>query len=220
MPTLTTFLAFMVASAILVMIPGPAVIYIVNRGISQGRRAAVVSALGIEAGALVHVVAATVGLSAVIASSATLFSVVKYVGAAYLILLGIMSWRSRSGHDAEVTTLKAVSYRRLFGQGIVVNIFNPKVGVFFLAFLPQFVSPGHGAVWFQMLLLGVVFLLVATALDLCYAFASGSVGQWLGRRPRIAVMRNRISGATYIALGSLVGVSKLHGQQSVGASLW
>lgn len=208
MPTVNTLLAFMLASAVLVMIPGPAVIYIVNRGISQGRRAAVASALGIEAGALVHVVAATVGLSAVIASSATLFNIVKYAGAAYLIMLGIMSWRLRADHDVELTTLRAASYRRLFGQGVVVNIFNPKVSVFFLAFLPQFVSPGHGAVWLQMLLLGIVFLLVATTLDLCYAFASGSVGEWLGGRPRIAAMRNRISGATYIALGSLVGVSK------------
>jgi threonine/homoserine/homoserine lactone efflux protein len=98
--------------------------------------------------------------------------------------------------------------RRLYAQGIVVNIFNPKVGVFFLAFLPQFVSPGHGAVWLQMLVLGVVFLLVATILDLGYACASGAVGGWLGTRPRISRMRNRISGATYIALGSLVGVSK------------
>lgn len=208
MPTLNTLLAFMLASAILVMIPGPAVIYIVNRGISQGRRAAVLSALGIETGALVHVIAATAGLSALIASSATLFNVVKYAGAAYLILLGIMAWRSREDHDVEMTTLRPTSYRRLYAQGIVVNIFNPKVSVFFLAFLPQFVSPGHGAVWLQMLLLGCVFLLVATVLDLCYAFASGSVGEWLGGRPRIAGMRNRISGATYIALGSLVGVSK------------
>jgi threonine/homoserine/homoserine lactone efflux protein len=208
MPALTTLIAFMLASGVLVLIPGPAVIYIVNRGISQGRRAAVVSALGIETGALVHVVAATVGLSAVIASSPALFMVVKYAGAAYLVLLGIRAWRSRDEDDGAMTALASAPLRRLYAQGVVVNIFNPKVGVFFLAFLPQFVADGHGAVWLQMLVFGGVFLLVATILDLCYALASGAVGEWLGGRPRIAAMRNRISGATYIALGSLVGVSK------------
>lgn len=207
MPSLPTLLAFVLAAAILVAIPGPAVLYIVNRGISQGRRAAVVSALGIETGALVHVVAATVGLSALIASSRELFLVVKYAGAAYLVLLGILSWRSCADAQAGDLPMRPVSLRRLYAQGIVVNIFNPKVGVFFLAFLPQFVAPGHGAVWFQMLILGGLFLVVATVLDIVWALTSALAGEWLSRRHRLARLRHRLSGAVYIGLGTLVGVS-------------
>jgi threonine/homoserine/homoserine lactone efflux protein len=207
MPTFHTLLAVILSSAILVLIPGPAVIYIVNRGISQGRRAAVVSALGIETGALLHVVAATVGLSALIASSRDLFLAVKYTGAAYLVLLGILAWRSRDEGPGAPMPLRRVSLRRLYTQGIVVNIFNPKVGIFFLAFLPQFVAPGRGAAWLQLLVLGGVFLIVATVLDIAYALASGLVGEWLSRREGIAQIRNRITGAAYIGLGAMVGVS-------------
>lgn len=208
MPSLPSILAFMLAAAILVAIPGPAVIYIVNRGISQGRRAAVISALGIETGALVHVVAATAGLSAVIASSRELFLIVKYAGAAYLVILGILAWRSRDEPHDVAMPLRRASLRRLYAQGIVVNVFNPKVGIFFLAFLPQFVAPGHGAVPLQMLVFGGIFLLVATVLDIGYALASGYVGEWLSRRRGIARLRNRIAGATYIGLGAMVGVSE------------
>lgn len=208
MPSLPTILAFILAATILVVIPGPAVLYIVNRGISQGRRAAVVSALGIETGALVHVIAATVGLSALIASSREVFMVVKYTGAAYLVVLGIMAWRSREVDEVAGQPLRRASLRRLYTQGIVVNVFNPKVGIFFLAFLPQFVAPGHGAVPLQMLILGGIFLVVATVLDIGYALASGYVGEWLSERRGIARLRNRISGATYIGLGALVGVGK------------
>lgn len=207
MPPISTLLAFVLAAAVLVAIPGPAVFYIVNRGISQGRRAAVVSALGIETGALVHVVAATAGLSALIASSRELFLVVKYAGAAYLVLLGILAWRSHDDGLASGIPPRRIPLRRLYAQGIVVNVFNPKVGIFFLAFLPQFVAPGHGAVWLQMLVLGGVFLIVATMLDIAYALASGFAGEWLSRRERIARLRNRISGGTYIGLGTMVGVS-------------
>lgn len=207
MPSVSTLLTFMLAAAILVAIPGPAVVYIVNRGISQGRRAAVISALGIETGALVHVVAATVGLSALIASSSELFHLVKYAGAAYLILLGIRSWMSRDKLHAGDLPMRPVSLRRLYRQGIVVNVFNPKVGVFFLAFLPQFVAPGHGAVWFQMLIFGGLFLIVATVLDIVWALTSALAGEWLSRRQRVARLRHRLSGAVYIGLGTLVGAS-------------
>jgi threonine/homoserine/homoserine lactone efflux protein len=201
-------MAFIVAAIVLVAIPGPAVIYIVNRGISQGRRAAVISALGIETGALVHVIAATVGLSALVASSQAMFNVVKYAGAAYLIVLGISAWRSREDADDSSYPVRPAALRRVYAQGIVVNVFNPKVGIFFLAFLPQFVTPGEGAVWLQMLVLGTVFLIVATTLDVAYALASGFIGEWLGRRERVARWRSRVSGATYVGLGAMVGLTK------------
>jgi threonine/homoserine/homoserine lactone efflux protein len=201
-------MAFIVTAIVLVVIPGPAVIYIVNRGISQGRQAAVISALGIETGALVHVIAATVGLSALVASSQTMFHVVKYAGAAYLIVLGISAWRSREAAGDSPNMVRPVALRRVYVQGIIVNVFNPKVGIFFLAFLPQFVSPDQGAVWLQMLVLGLVFLVVATVLDVAYALASGFIGEWLERRERVARWRSRISGATYVGLGAMVGLTK------------
>jgi threonine/homoserine/homoserine lactone efflux protein len=204
MPTAPTLGAFVAAVTILILIPGPAVIYIMNRGISQGRRAAVVSALGIETGALVHIGAAIAGLSAVIASSQALFLAVKYAGAAYLLYLGIAAWRA--GEGSAVTPIGRASLRRVYVQGIMVNILNPKVGIFFLALLPQFVAPGRGAVWLQMLVLGAIFLVIATALDTGYALASGFVGEWLSRRGGLARARSRASGAAYIGLAAVVGL--------------
>lgn len=206
MPTLPTLGAFAVAVVVLILIPGPAVFYIMNRGISQGRRAAVVSALGIETGALVHIVAAVAGLSAIIASSQGLFLAVKYAGAAYLIWLGILAWRSDDHATAGTAAVVPTTLRRVFAQGVVVNILNPKVGVFFLALLPQFISPAQGAAWLQMLVLGAVFLTIATVLDVSYALASGTVGEWLSRRGGLAKLRNRVSAAAYLGLGAVVGL--------------
>lgn len=206
MPTLPTLGAFAAAVVVLILIPGPAVFYIMNRGISQGRRAAVVSALGIETGALVHIVAAVAGLSAVIASSQGLFLAVKYAGAAYLVWLGIRAWRSGDHDGTSTVAVIPAPLRRVFAQGIVVNILNPKVSIFFLALLPQFVSPAQGAAWVQMLVLGVVFLAIATVLDVSYALASGTVGEWLGLRGGLVKLRNRVSAAAYLGLGTLVGL--------------
>jgi threonine/homoserine/homoserine lactone efflux protein len=205
MPTLPTLGAFAAAVVVLILIPGPAVFYIMNRGISQGRKAAVVSALGIETGALVHIVAAVAGLSAVIASSEGLFLAVKYAGAAYLVWLGILAWRS-GDHDEAGLSVVPAPLRRVFTQGIVVNILNPKVSIFFLALLPQFISPAQGAAWLQMLALGAVFLTIATVLDVSYALASGTVGEWLSRRGGLAKLRNRVSAAAYLSLGAVVGL--------------
>jgi threonine/homoserine/homoserine lactone efflux protein len=205
MPTLPTLGAFAIAVTILILIPGPAVIYIMNRGISQGRRAAVVSALGIETGALVHVVAAIAGLSALVASSQAVFLAVKYAGAAYLLYLGVTAWRAGEGKEAP-QMVRGASLRRIYAQGIVVNVLNPKVGVFFLALLPQFVSPGQGAIWLQMVILGAIFLVIATLLDISYAMASGAVGEWLARRGGLFRLRNRVSGAAYVGLGAVVGL--------------
>ena len=136
-----TLAIFALASAALIAVPGPAVIYIVTRSIHQGRRAGVASVLGIEVGALVHVAAAAVGLSALLASSALAFSVVKYAGAAYLIGLGLWTLVSGRHNETDPRAVPEVRLRRVFAQGVLVNAFNPKVALFFLAFLPQFVDP-------------------------------------------------------------------------------
>ncbi len=202
MPELHNFAIFAVASAAFLAVPGPSVIYIVSRSLAEGRGAGIVSALGIQAGGLVHVVAATVGVSALLASSATAFSIVKYAGAAYLLYLGVRRLLDGDG-GAEGGTGPA-GRKKLFWQGVVVNSLNPKTALFFLAFLPQFVDPARGAVAPQVLALGVLFLVLATLSDSTYALVAGSVRPWLGeRRRRMA----QVSGVSYIGLGLLAAFS-------------
>lgn len=205
MPSLSTLLLFAAASAALVAVPGPAVVYILTRGIAQGRSAGVVSALGIEAGALVHVAAAVAGLSALVASSATAFTIVKYGGAAYLVFLGVQRLRARQ--ELALAELPRESHARLFRQGVVVNALNPKVAVFFVAFLPQFVDPAHAVVP-QVALLGVLFVAIALVLDCAWALAAGSVGERLRRSLRVRRWLDRLSGATFIGLGAAAALSR------------
>ena len=202
MPELHTFVIFAVASAAFLAVPGPSVIYIVSRSLAEGRTAGIVSALGIQAGGLVHVIAATIGVSALLASSATAFSIVKYAGAAYLIYLGVRRLRERDHESAGAAG--RVPRQRLFWQGVVVNSLNPKTALFFLAFLPQFVDPDRGAVAPQVLALGVLFLVLATLSDSTYALVAGSVRGWLGERRRAIT---RVSGFSYIGLGVLAALS-------------
>jgi threonine/homoserine/homoserine lactone efflux protein len=199
-----TLVVFALASAALIGFPGPAVLYIVTRSVHQGRRAGVASVLGIEVGALVHVAAATVGLSALLASSALAFSIVKYAGAAYLIGLGL--WTFFSGRAAAETTLGGdIRLRRLFAQGVLVNAFNPKVALFFLAFLPQFVDPGASHPALQVGVLGLVFVAIALVLDLGWAFAAGTAGGLLRRSHRFLRAQRYVAGSVYVALGVATG---------------
>ncbi|MBA3274970.1 MAG: LysE family translocator [Chloroflexia bacterium] len=207
MPALPTLLTFALAATLLIIVPGPNVIYIITRGIDQGRRAAIASALGVETGMLFHIGAAVLGLSALVASSELVFNLVKYAGAAYLVWMGIVSLRTRVT-DLEVPTIsRRASYRRLFTQGMVVNILNPKVGLFFVAFLPQFIDPGRGGSTVQILVLGGVFVAIAVISDLVYALASGSIGSWLSTRVRIARQRDRFAGIVYILLGAVAALT-------------
>lgn len=189
---------FAVASLALLVIPGPAVLYIVARGIDQGRTAALVSVAGIHLGTVVHVVAAAVGLSAILAASATAFTVVKWAGAAYLIWLGIRRIREGDDPTPQVAT---GSLRRVFTQGVVVNVLNPKTAVFFLAFLPQFADPARGALAPQLVLLGLAFILIGLVTDGAYALASGGIGRALQRHRRAQQASRWVTGGTYIALG-------------------
>jgi threonine/homoserine/homoserine lactone efflux protein len=202
MPELHTFVIFAAASAAFLAVPGPSVIYIVSRSLAEGRTAGIVSALGIQAGGLVHVTAATIGVSALLASSATAFSVVRYAGAAYLIVIGIR--RLLDGEEPEPGDGGPVERKRLFWQGVVVNSLNPKTALFFLAFLPQFVDPDRGAVAPQVLALGVLFLVLATLSDSTYALVAGTVrGRLAGRHRALA----RASACSYVGLGLLAALS-------------
>jgi len=202
MPELHTFVLFAAASAAFVAVPGPSVIYIVSRSLAEGRTAGVVSALGIQTGGLVHVLAATIGVSALLASSAVAFSVIKYAGAAYLIFIGIR--KLREGDVAAPEDGAGEDRSRLYWQGVVVNSLNPKTALFFLAFLPQFVDPDRGAIAPQVLALGVLFIAIAMVSDSTYALVAGSVRGWLGERRKALA---RISGCSYVGLGVLAALS-------------
>jgi len=196
---------FVLAAAALIVVPGPAVLFVVARTIVHGRRAGVVSASGVACGGLVHVAAATVGLSAILAASATAFTVVKLVGAAYLVVLGV---RTLVGHRAAVSTLEAAQAEAeaplaaLFRQGVIVNILNPKTALFFLAFLPQFVDRHHAAAP-QIALLGLIFVAMALLSDSLYATAAGALRGLLARSRRAERVERVVSGSVFIGLGLL-----------------
>lgn len=200
MPSLNTLSVFALAVLAFAAVPGPAVFYVVTRSVSQGRRAGVVSAAGIAAGTLVHVVAATVGLSALLSSSATAFSIVKYLGAAYLVYLGVRALR-RDGNGDESPAAPAQTLRRLFRDGVVVAVLNPKTALFFLAFLPQFVEAGRGPAQVQLAVLGLVLVAIALASDAGYAMATGSAGNWLRNRGQLLRRSRFVTGGAYITLG-------------------
>jgi threonine/homoserine/homoserine lactone efflux protein len=199
MPAASSVALFCLASVALAVVPGPAVTYIVTHSIDKGRRAGFVSALGIATGGLVHVVAATVGLSALVASSATAFTTVKLIGAVYLVAVGVRRILSRE-EDGEIQSVPA-PHRELYVQGVVVNVLNPKTALFFLAFLPQFVDPGRGAIWPQVAFLGILFALIAFASDVSYALLADLLAGRLRRSSRGERLRRWLTGGIFIALG-------------------
>ena len=202
-PDSTAVWLFCAAALALLAIPGPAVLYIVVQSAEQGRRAGLASVAGIHVGSLVHVVAATAGLSALIVASAVAFSAIKYAGAAYLIYLGVRKLLERTPRVA--VDRRREPLRRAFARGIVVNVLNPKTALFFLAFLPQFVDRDEGAVWSQVLVLGLLFVVLGLVSDSLYALAAGTVGGFL-RRKRAALKYG--SGAVYIGLGTAAAFAK------------
>jgi threonine/homoserine/homoserine lactone efflux protein len=200
MPSTHTMLLFAIASAGLVAIPGPAVIYIVTRGVVHGRRGGLVSMLGVEVGNYVEVIAASAGLAAIIASSAAAFTVVKYLGAAYLVYLGIRALREGVGAVAEASAPRR-SERRLFWEGFAVGALNPKLAIFLLAFLPQFIDPAAGPAWLQTLVLGTIFSVTAMVGDTLFALAAGRAGDGLRRRLASPGRVSWLAGLVYIGLG-------------------
>ncbi|UQN07302.1 LysE family translocator [Deinococcus sp. QL22] len=202
MPELSTLALFAVAALALLIIPGPAVLYIVARSAHQGRRAGLLSVLGVQTGGLVHVLAATVGLSAIVLSSAVLFSALKYLGAAYLIYIGIRTLLARDEvADSSLPLPKVQSMSQLFWQGALINALNPKTAMFFLAFLPQFVHPERGPVALQTLTFGLLFICLAVCSDGLYALLGGSLGTRLRGNPLAARRQKYVTGGIYVALG-------------------
>jgi threonine/homoserine/homoserine lactone efflux protein len=200
-PAADSLLAFAVASVVLLMIPGPAVLYVVNRSVSDGRSVALASVGGLELGNLVHALAATAGLSAVIATSATAFSIVKWAGAVYLIGVGTLTLLRRP--DALSVEGGHLSYRRAFAQGVIVNVLNPKVALFFLSYLPQFVEPSRGPAWSQVLVLGLTFVVLGLCTDSLWAIATSTLRTVLLRGRSLPFIRRWVSGSVFVMLGVL-----------------
>jgi threonine/homoserine/homoserine lactone efflux protein len=209
LPTLSSFLLFLAGAMVLLAIPGPAVFYILSRTIGHGRLAGVVSAAGIAVGTLFHVAAAVLGLSALLSSSARAFSAVKFLGAAYLVFLGVRVLLRRNSTEIPVSG-DNLSLRRIFAQGVLVNLLNPKTALFFLAFLPQFVEPARGHASAQIFFLGTSFALLGLCSDSCWALLAGTLAQKLRFNLRWRRAEKRISGSALIALGLATALSGAH----------
>ena len=211
-PSAASIGLFAVAATLLLLTPGPAVLYIVARSVEQGRTAGLASVLGITTGTLVHVLASTLGLSALLASSALAFALVKYAGAGYLIYMGVRRILRRADTPASPLKLPRRSLGRLYRDGFIVNVLNPKTALFFLAFLPQFVDPARGAVPFQIAFLGLLFTLMGLTSDGLYALIAGTAGAWVKQHSRYLDWERYVSGSVFIGLGvtaALAGGRKL-----------
>jgi threonine/homoserine/homoserine lactone efflux protein len=202
-PDGSTLLLFAGASLALLAIPGPAVIYVVTRSIEHGRTAGIVSMLGVETGTFAYALAAAAGLSGLIAASVTAFTVVKYAGAAYLLYLGVRTLLERDQPQDALLTGRS----QLFLKGTLVQILNPKIAIFFVAFLPQFVHSSRGPVAVQILVLGTIFTLLAVLSDGAYVLLAGAVGGWLRTSRRARSRLAKLSGGVYIGLGLTAALS-------------
>lgn len=212
MPTLATLLIFAAVALGFAALPGPSNLFVLARGIGVGARPALAGAAGCATGASVYVVMTAIGLSALLASSQTVFAVLHYAGAAYLVLLGVRALRTRGdAHGLDVEGAGAAPAEadlwRSYRQGVVVELSNPKVALFFLALFPQFVHASQGPAWAQILVLGAVFVVVGFISDGTYALGSGALGRWLRRRPALMRRQPQASGVLYLALGAWVAAS-------------
>ncbi|MEO6061399.1 MAG: LysE family translocator [Thermoflexales bacterium] len=194
------FALFVAVSWALIIAPGPDMFYVITRGMAHGRNAGIISAVGVICGILVHTTAAALGITLIFQTSAFVFLVVKYLGATYLIYLGANAWRDKGAFNLQASTSR-MSSRSLFWQGVLSSVLNPKIAVFFLAFLPQFVDQGNSQVALQMAILGLTF----AGFGLCFLIAlgtfAGTVGAWLAHSPRYTTILRRLTGGILISLG-------------------
>ncbi len=212
MPETSTLAVFFVSALVLLITPGPAVLYIVARSIDQGRLAGIVSVLGISVGTLFHVAAAALGVSAILVSSALAFTVVKYAGAVYLLYLGVQKLRTPVEHAA-VEAVEPEALGPIFRQGVIVNLLNPKLALFFFAFIPQFVDPARGSVSVQMTFFGVMLVVMGVCSDSMYAILAGTVRGWLRRSRAFEWGQRYVTGTIYIALGLTAAFGGAHASE-------
>ena len=205
--TTHSLILFVLAGLLLNITPGPDVLYIVARAASQGRTAGFVSALGIGAGGLLHISAAVAGVSTLMMRLPAVYDGVRWLGAAYLVYLGVRALMKKAP-AAELKTFDDHGLRRVFWQGFLTNALNPKVALFFVAFLPQFVDPGRGSAPVQFLLLGLIFNVNGTIVNLAYAALASSAGAWLRRHLGSRGVLDRLAGALFIALGIRLALAR------------
>lgn len=194
------FALFITVSWALIIAPGSDMLYVITRGMTHGRRAGMLSALGVICGILVHTTAAALGLTLIFQTSGMAFLVVKYLGAAYLIYLGIKSWQEKNVFTLQ-TSSSTVSSQQLFWQGVLSNVLNPKIAIFFLAFLPQFVDKSSNQVTLQLVTLGLTFAFLGLLFLVVVGYSSGTIGSWITRRPHVSQFLGRLSGGILVALG-------------------
>jgi len=206
MPEKAAFLSFLAAALLLNLAPGPDMMYVLGRSMGQGRRAGIVSALGIFVGCLFHLFAAALGLAALLRSSPALFHVVRLAGAGYLIYLGI-KLLLQAHSQLQGVAPRSDTLRRIFLQGVVTNVLNPKVAIFFVAFLPQFVDP-RGSIVVQILLLGMIFDIGGTLVNLGVALAAGGLGDRLARNQRVLQWQRRLTATLFVGLGLRVAFAR------------
>lgn len=213
MPSAATIAAFAAASLLLLLIPGPAVLYIVNRSVSDGRQAGLAAVAGLTLGNLVHATAAAVGLSAVLATSARAFNTVKWLGAGYLVYVGVRTlMRPAPEIDPDQP---GVSARRSFTQGVVVNVLNPKVALFFLSFLPQFIHPENGASGSQAMVLGLVFVAIGFCTDGTYSLVASQLRHVLLRGKALPFVQRWVAGSVFIGLGLVAATASISHAKTV-----
>lgn len=199
-------LTFILAALVVLGIPGPGVLYVITRSLTQGLSAGLISVLGLAAGALVHVIAATAGLSAILLASAAAFGIIKFLGAFYLIYLGLRALFIRQ-RASDVSMAKADSSSRIFVDGVVVSVLNPKIAVFFLAFLPQFISPDQGPVAPQFLFLGLLYVGLAIFTDGAYALFASSLRNFINQLTMSGPLPRITSGIVYLGLGASLALT-------------
>lgn len=209
MPSPQTIALFLLSALALNLTPGPAILFILSRCLGSGRNAAIVAVLGLATASVVQAVAAAFGLSALLIYSPLAFAIVKYCGAAYLVYLGISGFRAggMAGLSASASGIRRVSLWRAYGQGLVTDLLNPKLLLFFFSFLPQFVDPARGAASVQMLVLGLLFQVTGIPTNLTVAFAGGSLARLLARHPFWAKLQRWLSSAVLIGLGVRLALS-------------
>ncbi len=198
---LFTLLTYVAIVAGFVFIPGPATLLTIARASSSGTRVGIATGAGIAAGDVIHTIMAIVGISAIIATSALLFSLIKYAGAAYLIYLGLIAVFQKSSTDPTRGMLP-ITASTAFRQAILAEVLNPKTALFFLAFLPQFVTPENGYVFLQLTLLGMIFVCLGLLSTVVFAVGAGSLGNFLRQNPTVLRWQGKIVGSIYIALGA------------------
>src|SRR3989441_10370635 len=200
MPTIETIMLFMGAALAVNMTPGPSIAYVMSRSFGQGRTAGLVSALGLGTGSVLHAIAATLGLSAIVACSPLVYAVVKYLGAAYLVYLGVGLLRRRAVRLADAVPLQ-LSLSRVYWQGVLTEILNPKIALFFLSFLPQFVDPARGSVAGQTLFFGLLFHVTGVPINMLVAVTGSGIAAWFSRNRLFERMRNWLAGIVLVGRG-------------------